>query len=102
MLEEDLISNIPSKEKLIRNSLKHPAILEVRSKGLMIAVEFESYELLKAIIDQAIEMGIITDWFLFNNRSMRIAPPLTITEEEIETTCRIILDAIEKVTSNHL
>jgi putrescine aminotransferase len=54
---------------------------------LMMAVEFEDFDTLKPIIDRAIEKGIITDWFLFCDNSMRIAPPLVITEEEIRKAC---------------
>jgi acetylornithine/succinyldiaminopimelate/putrescine aminotransferase len=61
----------------------------------MMAVEFESFEVLKPIIDRAIQLGVITDWFLFCDDSMRIAPPLTITEEEIREACTVILRAID-------
>ena len=61
----------------------------------MMAVEFESFEVLKPIIDRAIEKGVVTDWFLFCDDSMRIAPPLIITEEQIQEACKIILEAIE-------
>jgi acetylornithine/succinyldiaminopimelate/putrescine aminotransferase len=93
--EDDLFRNADQKEKLFRSLLVHSKIKEIRSKGLMIAVEFESFEVLKPIIDKAIELGVITDWFLFNNSSMRIAPPLTITEDEISSACAMILGAIE-------
>jgi putrescine aminotransferase len=59
------------------------------------AVEFESFEVLKPIIDRAIEFGVITDWFLFCDDSMRIAPPLIISEEQIQEACSIILRAIK-------
>lgn len=93
--EENLLEGVAQKEALFLKKLKHPSIIDIRSKGLLIAVEFESYEVLKPIIDKAIELGIITDWFLFNDKSMRIAPPLTITEEEISQACDIILKAID-------
>jgi acetylornithine/succinyldiaminopimelate/putrescine aminotransferase len=60
------------------------------------AVEFDSFEVLKAIIDSAILKGVLTDWFLFCDNSMRIAPPLTITFEEIEEACALVLRAIEE------
>ncbi|MCS5489224.1 aspartate aminotransferase family protein [Algoriphagus limi] len=93
--EENLISLVEGKAKLFRELLKHPKIKAIRNKGLMMAVEFESFEVLKPIIDRAIELGVITDWFLFCDDSMRIAPPLTITEDEIRTACNLILQAIE-------
>jgi acetylornithine/N-succinyldiaminopimelate aminotransferase len=92
--EEDLISNVKAKELLFRSLLKHPLIRSVRGSGLLLAIEFESYDQNKRIIDKCIENGLITDWFLFNSHSMRIAPPLTISEEEIRTSCGIILDCI--------
>ena len=61
----------------------------------MMAVELGSFDQLKAVIDKAIEKGVITDWFLFCDNSMRIAPPLTITREEIEKACSLILQAID-------
>jgi putrescine aminotransferase len=47
----------------------------------------------KPIIDRAMELGVITDWFLFNDYSMRIAPPLIITEDEIKKACAVLLQA---------
>ena len=95
--EEDLLSEVSHKEQLFLTLLKHPSIKEIRSKGLLMAVEFESYDVLKPIIDKAIELGVVTDWFLFNDRSMRIAPPLIVTEDEIKKACKLILQAIDEV-----
>lgn len=91
------IAEVDEKEKLFRKLLVHPAIKSVSGKGLMLALEFESFELNKKIIDTCIENGLITDWFLFATNRMRIAPPLIITEEEIKTSCEIILRSIETV-----
>lgn len=93
---ESLIEQVETKANLIKSLLIHPKIQEIRNKGLMMAVKFESFEVLKPIIDRAIELGVITDWFLFCDDSMRIAPPLTITEAEIKKACNIILQAIEE------
>ncbi len=97
LLEEKLIDQIDQKEKLFRDLLIHPLIKSINGKGLLLAIEFESYEQNKTIIDKCIENGVITDWFLFNSHSMRIAPPLTITMEEIETACQTILQCIQMV-----
>jgi acetylornithine/succinyldiaminopimelate/putrescine aminotransferase len=95
LLNENLIAGVAEKEALFKKLLLHPAIKEVRGKGLMLAAEFESFDLNKKIIDRCIENGVITDWFLHCSSSMRIAPPLIITKEEIEKACEVILDAIE-------
>ncbi|MDX5348629.1 MAG: aspartate aminotransferase family protein [Hymenobacteraceae bacterium] len=94
--EENLLANVEEKALLFRQLLQHPRIKEIRNFGLMMAVEFESFEVVKTIIDKAIEKGVLTDWFLFNNYSMRIAPPLIITNDEIEHACQLILEAIDE------
>lgn len=96
---EKLYETADAKGRLFRELLVHPAIKDVRGKGLMLAAEFESFDVLKPVIDHAIQHGVITDWFLFCNNSMRIAPPLIITEAEIRQACAIILDAVEAVTA---
>ncbi|GAB3545386.1 aspartate aminotransferase family protein [Spirosoma fluminis] len=104
---EKLHEKAEAKGQLFKQLLHHPAINEVRGKGLMLAVEFESFDVLKPIIDRAIENspaglsrpGVITDWFLFCNNSMRIAPPLIITDEQIHEACAVILEAIERVVN---
>ncbi len=95
---EKLHEQAEAKGQLFRQLLRHPAIREVRGKGLMLAVEFDSFDILKPVIDRAIvstPTGVITDWFLFCNNSMRIAPPLIITDEQIRDACTVVLDAID-------
>ena len=94
------MEQVAAKEKLFRKHLQHPIIKEIRGIGFMLAVQFESFEINKRIIDACIEKGVITDWFLFCDNAMRIAPPLTITESEIESACRIIIECVEKVHSS--
>ncbi|GAB3220857.1 aspartate aminotransferase family protein [Algoriphagus aestuariicola] len=94
--EEKLIQQVESKAELFKSLLVNPKIKGIRNKGLMMAVEFESFDVLKPIIDRAIKLGVITDWFLFCDDSMRIAPPLIISEAQIQEACSIILQAIEE------
>ena len=82
------------KEQLIRSLLVHPKIKSIRSRGLLMAVEFESFEENHAIIKRCIANGLITDWFLFGSQYMRIAPPLVISKAEIEKLCALILQSI--------
>jgi len=93
--EENLLAGVAAKAQRLRAQLVHPAIREVRNCGLLMAVEFDSFEVLKPIIDRALaEEGILTDWFLFCDNSLRIAPPLTITEAEIDAAVAGLLRAI--------
>ncbi len=97
LLEEKLIDGVTKKEKLFLSLLQHTKIKAVRSCGLMIAVEFESFEINKKIIDTLIAQGIFTDWFLFASNCLRIVPPLTISEDEITAACKKITDITESV-----
>ena len=95
LVESDLIQQVKAKEALFLSRLVHPKIRYVRSAGLWLAVELRDFDDIQRVIKACLAAGLITDWFLFNNRSLRIAPPLTISEAEIETACRIILAALD-------
>jgi len=88
---------VSEKQQHFVKKLKHPAIKKVAAYGLLIAVHFENYAINKKIIDQCIVNGAFTDWFLFADNALRIAPPLIISEKEIEQACKIIIQSIEEV-----
>lgn len=94
LVTDNLISLVEEKGQLFDALLSHPGIKSKHRSGLMMALEFESFEKNKAIIDRCIERGVLTDWFLFAPQCMRIAPPLIINEAEIKTACQTILDSI--------
>lgn len=89
-----LIEEVGEKGELFKSLLIHPNIKEVRGVGLMMAVELSDFDYVQKVIQKCITKGLITDWFLFNDCSIRIAPPLTITKEEIEWASKAILDSL--------
>ena len=100
----DIVKHISQEEvmekgRLFIEKLNHPSIREVRHSGLMIAVEFADAETNFAVIRECIKGGVVTDWFLFSDRSMRIAPPLIISHHEIFMACDVILESIDKVVN---
>ena len=99
LLEKNLINSVESKSGLFKKLLKHPMILSFRSAGMLMAIEFDSYETNKKVIDSCIEQGLFTDWFLFASHCMRIAPPLIMTDQEIHLACEIIISACDKIKS---
>lgn len=90
VLEENLLAAIKEKEELFYSLLTHEKIKKIRSRGLMMALEFSNAEENKKVIHRAIQNGVFTDWFLFAPQCLRIVPPLTISHEEIYTACKII------------
>jgi acetylornithine/succinyldiaminopimelate/putrescine aminotransferase len=95
LLESDLIHQVKYKEQLFRERLVHPDILEIRSAGLLMAVALSDFDRVQKVINACLNKGLLVDWFLFNNSSIRIAPPLIITEKEINIACQIILEALD-------
>jgi acetylornithine/N-succinyldiaminopimelate aminotransferase len=95
LLENSWIKEVKAKEQLFIELLKHEKIQTVRTGGLWAAVEFESFEFNKKVIDRCIEKGVITDWFLFATNCMRVAPPLIINEDEIRHVCNVIVNSID-------
>lgn len=96
LIGENWIQEVKEKEKLLLQQLKHPAIQQIRSFGLWMAVEFNSFETNHTVIQYCIKNGLITDWFLFAPNCMRVALPLCSTVVEINTICAIIHKSIDE------
>lgn len=99
LTETDIIPQTLEKEKLFRKLLKHPLIKEVRGRGLMLATMLETPELATEVILACKDRGLILFWLLFEGRALRITPPLTISNDEIEEGCKIltaVLNTIQK------
>jgi acetylornithine/N-succinyldiaminopimelate aminotransferase len=97
LITTNLIDDCLRKEQLIRSYLQHPAIKEIRGKGLMLAPMVETPELASKIILKSLEKGLLLFWLLFEGKAIRITPPLTISDEEIKKGCALLLEAIEEV-----
>jgi acetylornithine/succinyldiaminopimelate/putrescine aminotransferase len=93
---EKLADQADEKGKLIESLIAHQKIKEIRRKGLLFAIDFDSEERVNKIVNFAKEKGVICYWFLSHPASFRIAPPLTISEQEIREACHVIKEAIEQ------
>ncbi|WP_282050908.1 aspartate aminotransferase family protein [Maribacter aquivivus] len=91
LLNSNLIADTLRKEALFKSLLKHPKIKEIRGKGLMLALIMDTPETANELVLQAKEKNLILFWLLFENRAVRISPPLTISEKLIKEGCAIIL-----------
>ena len=94
LLSTSIVDDVAEKEKLFRKYLKHPKIIEIRGKGLMLAIEFDDEEIAKNVVEKSLDNGLILFYFLFTKKAIRITPPLTISKEEIKKGCEIIINSI--------
>lgn len=95
--EEKLLTQVEAKADKIKSLLKHPSIKAIRYKGLMFAVDLDSAESVQKVVEGCLANGLLTFWFLSTPYSFRLAPPLNISEAEMEEACAIILSEIEKI-----
>ncbi len=108
LLEEGMMETVVAKEQLFRELLQHRLIKTVRSKGLILAIELEDFDLVKKVIafctagsktwehDDKTVAGVFTDWFLFAPQCIRLVPPLVISGSEIKQACAILLQALDQ------
>ena len=99
--ETTLIADTLIKEQLIREQLVHPYITEIRGRGLMLAALTPSAAITSEVILACQDAGLILFWLLFEDRAIRITPPLTITAEEIIEGCAILLAALDQALEKH-
>jgi len=97
LLKEKLVEKVHEKEYLFRELLQHPRIKELRSRGLLMAIEVEDSATVLKVTAACLKQGVLTDWFLFAPNCIRMAPPLTITSKEIRKACAVIYKAINSL-----
>ena len=101
LLKEKLAEQVEEKEQMFCDLLKHPAIKDIRTAGLLIAVEFDDFETTKKVIQTCIHShkttGVLADWFLFAPECLRIAPPLNIPQKTIKKACGILSHAMSQL-----
>lgn len=93
--ETNVFEQAEEKGNLFKEYLNHPEIKQTRHLGLMMAIEFDSFDRVSKIIHNSLDLGLITDWFLFCDNAIRIAPPLIISKAQIKEACDILLKAID-------
>ncbi len=97
ILRDKLFDKAKISESKFKKRLKHPAIIEIRGRGLMLALILKSNELAKKLVIKCLEKGLILFWLLYESRAVRITPPLNISDEEITISCDLILETLDEI-----
>lgn len=98
ILENDLVERGEKAGALYEELLEsHSAVVEVRRAGLLLAVELGDSEKMHKVMNSFLERGIMSDWFLYCDTAFRISPPLTISEEEVRDSARIIKEVLDEL-----
>lgn len=98
ILDENLHTKSNDKGKYLASKLKsHPKIKEIRQIGLMLGVELKKEFQASKMVKILQKNGLIVDQFLFNESSFRIAPPLTITDNELEIVIEKVIESLKEL-----
>ena len=96
LLESGWMDEVKAKEKYLFDTLTHPAILGIKHKGLWMSLQFATPEITRKIAANCVANGVITDWFLFAEDRIRIAPPLSITMDELKIAVQKVIESIDQ------
>lgn len=101
IIKNDIPAKVAEKGKLVERRLHalldaSPAVVEVRGKGLMWAVQFAG-DIGERVTNAALKAGLVVN----NVRpdAVRIVPPLTVTEQELEEGLAILAHAVEEAAT---
>ena len=97
LLQSNLISETLEKEQYVREQLQHKGIKEIRGKGLMLALILEKPEIAQHLVKIALERGLLLFFLLFENRAVRLTPPLTISKKELKKGCDVIINILNEI-----
>jgi acetylornithine/N-succinyldiaminopimelate aminotransferase len=100
IIEENLATTSNLKSVQFKKELRHPLISEVRGEGLLLAVQLTNPDYVQFVVTHAPDYGLILDYFLFCSNAFRIAPPLTISEEEISLACHGLKQILDDAMNN--
>lgn len=98
LLSEDWVARAEEKGRRIEESLAHhPAVREIRRAGLLLAVDLGRPEAAERMLSLLVEEGAVSDYFLYHPTSFRIAPPLCISDEEVEEAVKTVTRALDRL-----
>ncbi|WP_185853352.1 aspartate aminotransferase family protein [Blattabacterium cuenoti] len=97
LINSNIMEQVPMKEEWVRKYLIHDEIESINGKGLLLSFELRDKNSVEKLLENCINKGLILFRFLFNSHSLRISPPLTITEEEIKKGCSIIIESLNQL-----
>ncbi len=96
LLENKYWMDVCQRETLLRKGLVHPKIKAIRSFGFLMAMELDSFDTCVKLMHAAMAKGVLVDWFLFAENCIRIAPPLCITEEELQHAITVLISCLDE------
>jgi acetylornithine/succinyldiaminopimelate/putrescine aminotransferase len=93
---KEIIGQVEEKGLRYEEALRNLSIIKnIRRIGLQISIELENLEITTKVMSLLLENGLVSDQFLFMPNAFRIAPPLIITNNEIDLTIELIVKSLQ-------
>ncbi len=96
LLQGDYLERAGVIEEQTKKKLQGDGIIEVRGVGAMLGLQLESRALTQAVVEDCFDQGILLGWTLHSNTLIRLAPPLIISDEDLDHVLDTILKSIKK------
>ncbi len=96
LLNEKLYERAAHIEMKIRARLRHPLILEIRGTGCMLGLLLRDYDTTRKVVEACFSDQVLLGWTLHSNTLIRVAPPLTITDDVLERALLTIVNALDQ------
>ena len=77
------------------DELRGPAVVDVRGIGLLAGVEFAQATQARRFVAETIARGVVINWTLNADRVVRLAPPLTLAEDELDFALAAMTEALK-------
>ena len=102
VIENDIPGQIAQKGAYLMQKLKslqkrHPILLDVRGKGLLIGLEYPTAEIGRAVSEALFQRGVVTGSALKNARVNRIEPPGVTSFETLDAIVSKLDEAMSAV-----
>jgi 4-aminobutyrate aminotransferase len=94
----DLMANASERGRQTKELLRDaalPGVVDVRGEGLLLAVEFDAKDRRDDVMEAAMKRGLLT--LGCGHKTLRLLPPLDVTEREIELGVDLLATAVDAV-----
>ena len=96
LLDEDLPARALQIEERVRATLAHRLIRDLRGRGAMLGMDLIDPPTTERVVQRCLQRGVLLGWTLHSNTLVRLAPPLTIPFDLLDTALGIIIESLDE------
>ncbi len=99
IIDDDLAAKAEAKGLKFQKAIEdHKTVRDIRRIGLFLGIDIDENIDTGKLLSQFRSNGLLGDLFLFREHAFRIAPPLTITDNEIDIAITRVIKTLDSMT----